>query len=184
MSDDDFQWQLEFTEQHPISGSKIRHLWKWSTNRDDRIHYSQFDLECIDLFLSDIGYVLNFYALSPTILVLVDYAELTANVKQTAILLDTDFYTGSHFLERTYCVSTTVAFFFVQCVVGEQQCVIFAPPNNARLLNGGQSTFCCHLLPKQPWSAASDRNISMFVHRVSFGLHPTDTQCSNAQICK
>ncbi|KAK5967093.1 hypothetical protein GCK32_022184, partial [Trichostrongylus colubriformis] len=68
------------------------------TNRDDRIHYSTFDLECIDLFLSvktrylleglqDIGYVLNFYALSPTLLVLVDYSELITNVKQTAILV-------------------------------------------------------------------------------------------------
>ncbi|XGW11489.1 hypothetical protein V3C99_012737, partial [Haemonchus contortus] len=181
------QWQLQFNEQHPINGSKLatygngRYVFLLGNKRTDldgQIHYTQFDLECIDLYLSvktrylikglqDIGYVLGFYALSPTILVLVDYSDLIINIKQTAVLLDKDFYTGSYFIERTYCVPLTAAFFFIHCVIGEQQCAIFAPPNTGRPLNGGESTFCCHLIPKQPWSASSDRNISMFVQRAN-----------------
>ncbi|VDL73378.1 unnamed protein product [Nippostrongylus brasiliensis] len=180
-------WELSFNEQQPIGGNKLATygngryvfvLGNKKTDRGERIHYSTFDLECVDLYLSvktrynvkglqDIGYVTGFYALSPTLVVIVDYTESYTNVKQTAVILDSDSYTGQYFIERTYCAATSVAFFFVHCVVGETECVVFAPPNNSRQINGVVPSFCCHLIPKFPWSARSDRSISPFIQIVN-----------------
>ncbi|EYC07935.1 hypothetical protein Y032_0068g209 [Ancylostoma ceylanicum] len=176
------KWELEFGEHHPITSPKFATygdgryvfiLGNKRTSRDERIHYSRFELECIDLFLSvktryiieglqDIGFVLAFYAISPTSFMLIDYSELNANVKQTGIILDQNSFTGAHFIERTYCVATSVAFFFVHCIVGQQECVIFAPPNTRP-----ETTFCCHLIPKLPWAKYSDRNCSSLIQRVN-----------------
>ncbi|RCN32031.1 hypothetical protein ANCCAN_22167 [Ancylostoma caninum] len=93
---------------------------------------------------------------------IIDYSELNANVKQTGIILDQNSFTGAHFIERTYCVATSVAFFFVHCIVGQQECVIFAPPNTRP-----ETTFCCHLIPKLPWAKYSDRNCSSLIQRVN-----------------
>ncbi|KAK6733714.1 hypothetical protein RB195_017461 [Necator americanus] len=181
------QWELEFGERHPISSPKFATfgngryvfiLGNKKTAVDERIHYSKFELECIDMFLSvktryiieglqDIGFVLGFYAISPTSFMVIDYSELNANIKQTGIILDQNSFTGAHFIERTYCVTTSVAFFFVHCVVGQQECVIFSPPNSSRHLNRPETTFCCHLIPKLPWSKSSDRNCSLIIQRVN-----------------
>ncbi|KAL6733430.1 hypothetical protein Aduo_004078 [Ancylostoma duodenale] len=176
------KWELEFGQHHPITSPKFATygdgryvfiLGNKRTTRDERIQYSKFELECIDLFLSvktryiieglqDIGFVLAFYAISPTSFMLIDYSELNANVKQTGIILDQNSFTGAHFIERTYCVATSVAFFFVHCIVGQQECVIFAPPNTRP-----ETTFCCHLIPKLPWAKYSDRNCSSLIQRVN-----------------
>lgn len=39
------------------------------------------------LSFQDIGFVLAFYAISPTSFMLIDYSELHANVKQTGIIV-------------------------------------------------------------------------------------------------
>ncbi|KHJ75079.1 hypothetical protein OESDEN_25305, partial [Oesophagostomum dentatum] len=182
-----FQWELEFGEHQPITSPKFATfgngryvfiLGNKKTTQDETIHYSTFELECIDLFLSvktrylisglqDIGFVLGFYAISPTSFMLIDYSELNANVKQTGIILDQNSFTGAHFIERTYCVATNVAFFFIHCVVGQEEVVIFSPPNSNRHLTRPEATFCCHLIPKLPWSRKPDRDCSAIIQTVN-----------------